>query len=381
MDQRRLSPADITIGEPLPWDVYGEGKQLLLRRGQVVQTIHQMEELVKRGLFVNAAQMAEAARARKEAQEARKETPSALRFVNLGTRRLERLLYNLPNESDAGDKFLEVVKALSYAFDINADIALSCLHLNHAIAGYAIRHCIDTALLALAVARAMNLPPDDIRPMLAAALTMNLGMLRQQDQLQAKSEPLSEKERELIHGHPHESAALLEQAGISDSAWLACVRLHHENADGSGYPLGAQVTGIPQNCRILAMADRYCAAVTPRQYRKALAVSPAIRDVFMPGGRAADPLLAAYFIKVLTPYPPGSHVRLQCGEIGVVTRRGTLPNEPVVHALLGPRGAPLSFPIQRDTSKDLYKVREAVPAELAPLRFSMQQLWGEEAAL
>jgi hypothetical protein len=72
---------------------------------------------------------------------------------------------------------------------------------------------------------------------------------------------------------------------------------------------------------------------------------------------------------------------LQNGEIGVVTRRGAAPATPVVHAFIGPRGAPLSFPIQRDTSKELYAVREVLASDQAMLPFSMQQLWGEEAAL
>ena len=80
-------------------------------------------------------------------------------------------------------------------------------------------------------------------------------------------------------------------------------------------------------------------------------------------------------------YPPGSYVRLQNGEIGVVTHKGKQPSAPVVHALLGPRGAPLSFPIQRDTSKTLFAIREALYPEQADVRFSMQQLWGKEARL
>ncbi len=380
IDQRRLSVSDIVIGEALPWDVYGEGNRLLLRRGQVVQNLRQVEELVQRGLFINADVAQNVGRARSEPPEKKLEIPSALHLITLATRRLERLLYNLGNEEGAQTKIMEVVKALTYAHQINSDIVLASIFLKPSGVNYAVRHCVDTAALCLPIARALNKPAEDTQAIMAAALTMNLGLLRQQDQLQDRQEPLGERERQLIAEHPLLSATLLEQAGIDDPAWLSYVRLHHENPDGSGYPSGAIADAVPQSARIVAMADRFCAAVSDRKYRKSLLTGPALRDVLMAGGKASDPLLAAYFIKELGPYPPGTFVRLQSGEICVVTQRTKTPGEPVVHALIGPRGAPLSFPIRRDTAKDLYKVREAVAPDQAPLRFSMQQLWGDEAA-
>ncbi|HYD63112.1 MAG TPA: HD domain-containing phosphohydrolase [Noviherbaspirillum sp.] len=382
IDQRRLSLADIVIGEPLPWDVYAAGNKLLLRRGQVVATTKQAEELVQRGLFIDAGQEERAAQAKKEAQQtAKRETPSALRFINLANKRLERLLYNLNNEADAEAKILEVAKALSYAMDINADVALASIFLNHAAGNYTVRHCIDTALIALMISRAMGKAPEETQIIMAAALTMNVAMLRHQDQLMLKQEPLTERETETIRAHPTQGVELLKQSGITRSDWLSYVLMHHENEDGSGYPLGKEVKEIPQNAKILAYSDRYCASVSVRKYRKTLLPSAALRDVLVAGGKPSDPMLAAYFIKALGPTPPGSFVRLQNGEIGVVTRRGTNASTPVVHAFIGPRGAPLSFPIQRDTGKELYAIRDVLLSEQAVLRFSMQQLWGEEAAL
>ncbi|HYD96225.1 MAG TPA: HD domain-containing phosphohydrolase [Noviherbaspirillum sp.] len=382
VDQRRLSIADIVIGEPLPWDVYGAGNKLLLRRGQVVANARQAEELVARGLFIDAGQAERAAQARKEAQQAAtRERPSALRFINLANKRLERLLYNLANEADAQAKILEVVKALGFAADINADVAVASVFLNQAAGKYAIRHCIDTALVTLLISRAMNKPPEEAQWIVAAALTMNIAMLRQQDVLLIKQEPLNERETELIRSHPVQAVELLRQCGIVQPDWLAYVLLHHEKEDGSGYPMGPEAKDIPQNARILAYSDRYCASVSMRKYRKSLLPSAALRDVLIAGGKPADPLLAAYFIKELGTTPPGSFVRLQNGEIGVVTRRGKTAATPVVHAFIGPRGAPLTFPIQRDTGKELYTVREALSSDQAMLPFSMQQLWGDEAAL
>lgn len=383
MDQKHLTVGDFLIGSPLPWDVYGEGDQLLLRRGQIVQSAQQLEALMERGLYIDASEAERVAQTKHinvRPAPRKSETPSALHFLNLVNKRLERLLYNLANEPDAQAKILEVVKALTHAVDINSDVALASVLLNQAAANYAVRHCVDTAVVSLLVARAMKKTPEEIEAVMAAALTMNIGMLRQQDHLENKQEPLTEKENEIIRNHPRESVNLLQEAGITHQAWLSYVLLHHENEDGSGYPEGSGVKEIPQNARILAMADRYCAAVSHRKYRKTLIPNASMRDVLVAGGKASDPMLAAYFIKELGPYPPGTFVRLQSEEIAVVTRRATAETAPIAHAFIGPRNAALSIPIQRETAKKAFAIREAVSNEQITLRFSMQQLWGEQAA-
>ncbi|TFW00768.1 metal-dependent phosphohydrolase [Oxalobacteraceae bacterium OM1] len=368
--------SDIVIGEPLAWDIFTEGNKLLLRRGQVVQTAAQVQALVQRGLYIDEELSdAAAARARQEAMARQVERPSALRFINLAARRLEKLLYNLSNEPEIEPKVREVAKALVFASDVSSDVAIGSILLNQRAANYAVRHSIDTALLVLDIARAMNKTSEDIDHLMTAALTMNVSILRQQDQWQARQEPLPPKDQELIQCHATESARMLREAGVGDVEWLRYVELHHVECDPA--------TGgdVPQNVKILRFADAYCASIADRKYRKPLLPATALRDVLIADGKPRDPLVAAYFIKELGQYPPGTWVRLQSGEVGVVTRRGKTPTTPVVHALIGPRGAPLSFPIQRDTSKDLYALREALPAESNALRFSLQQLWGDDAAL
>lgn len=382
MDQKNLTVADFLIGHPLPWDVYTEGDKLLLRRGQIVQSEEQLKKLMERGLYINrsAEENAAAAKAHERPVHKKAETPSALHFINLANKRLERLLYNLVNEDGAQEKILEVVKALTHAVDINSDVALASVLLNQDAANYAVRHCVDTAIVALHVARAMKKTPTEIQAIMAAALTMNIGMLRQQDHLESKAEPLTEKENEVIRNHPQESLNLLRQAGIVNPEWLSYVLLHHENEDGTGYPLGTEIRDIPQNARIVAMADRYCAAVSHRKYRKTLMPNASLRDVLMAGGKASDPMLAAYFIKELGMYPPGAFVRLQSEEIAVVTQRATADTAAVVHAFIGPRNTALSIPLQRETAKKAFAIREAVSSDQITLRFSMHQLWGDVAA-
>lgn len=379
MEKRRISLADIVLGTPLLWDVSDSAGHLLLKHGQIIQTARQIEVLVERGLFIDAGHFVAA----KEAIPAAKlaEPPSVLRLINQAEKRLERLLFNLNNETELESKLVELAKILQFALSSNREIALATVLLNQACGPYPVRHGIDTAIVAMAMARSLRKSVEDITAVAVAAMLMNLGMLRQQDHLETKTEPLTETEQQQIHHHPEESVRLLREVGITHPLWLEIVLLHHENLDGTGYPFGKSADAIPENVQITALADRYCARVSNRLCRSPMLPNAALRELLTHDKATVDQRLAATLIHELGIYPIGMFVRLQNGEIAVISGKGESTTAPTAHALIGPRGAPLAFPIKRDTSKALLSVREAVPAEAAFMRFSMQQVWGSEAKL
>jgi len=45
----RIAPGALTIGKPLPWDVFDAEGNILLRQGYVIQTNSQLEQLFERG--------------------------------------------------------------------------------------------------------------------------------------------------------------------------------------------------------------------------------------------------------------------------------------------------------------------------------------------
>ena len=378
MAQRRISIAEITIGAPLPWDVFDEKGQLLLSKGFVVGSAKQVESLVERGLF---AETASAGNARTSDSPAAKQTepPSVLRLLNAANMRLERLLFGLQNEPDFPAKLLDIAKVVIFATDLNPNIATACVLLNQH-AEYPARHCIDTAMISILIARSLKFSQEETLKLVAGCLTMNIGMIHYYKQLQSR-QALTAEETARIRQHPQEGVKMLEGVGVTDSDWLEYVLSHHENEDGTGYPHGKAGKDIPQPAKIISLADIYCARVSARDYRKSVLPNIALRDIFLERGKGIDAILAATFIKELGIYPPGTFVRLTNGEIGVVSQKGETATTPAVHALIGPRGAPLSFAIKRDTAKELFAIRDALSQEAAAIRFSMQQVWGNQATL
>jgi hypothetical protein len=88
-------------------------------------------------------------------------------------------------------------------------------------------------------------------------------------------------------------------------------------------------------------------------------------------------------IRELGIYPIGTCVRLANGEAGVVARKGLNATTPWVASLLGPTGAPLPQPVQRDTRSEFTAIREVLALddlERVGWRFLMEQVWGRAAA-
>jgi HD-GYP domain-containing protein (c-di-GMP phosphodiesterase class II) len=298
---------------------------------------------------------------------------SVLRSLNLASSQLDGLLAGLSAYSDAERALRQMAHEVAAAATRAPDVAIAAILLNQIAGRYAVRHCVDTAIVACVMARAMDKSQPEVETIAAAALTMNVGMMRQIESFHSKSSALSSDEREMVRRHPAESAVLLRCAGVSDEDWLAGVLQHHESDDGSGYPEGRRKEDIAFDARLIGIADRYCACVSARNYRRSMLPPLALDKLRTDGGY--DAALIDQVCAQLGPYPPGTLVRLANGETGVVASVGALQ----VHALRGADGTPMS--LERRTDEPEHAIVTALHEDDARLRFRMQAVWGELAAL
>ena len=368
MVQRRVTLNDLVLGEPVRWNLFASeaGGQPLLQKGQILSDNNQLNTLLEAGLF-----------AEEDAP------PSVLHQLNQSNKRLERLLQDLRNEHNAEGELRDIARDVIAAVALNPDIALACIFLSQIAGTYAVRHCIEAAVVAVVVARGMGKSAAETLTVTAAALTMNVGMLRHAESFN-KTTPLTSEEMSIVRRHPEESADLLKCAGVDDEEWISCVLLHHENDDGSGYPAGIASPGVTQNAKLISLADRYCAQVSARNYRRSILPDQALRSTFIDADPPVDPELARHFIEQLGKYPPGCLVRLQNGEVGVVTRRVANDDgheELGVHCLRDSTGAPMATPALRRTGERECGIAEVLSEDQANIRFSMKQIWGPQASL
>lgn len=376
MSGTRVATGDIRVGQPLPWDVFDVSGALLLRRGFVIDSQRALDRLLGDGLYLDA----NASRHDASAAPLPEEKPSALQYLVDARRLLGHPTQDRTAIPDFPGRLQHIASLIDLACKAKPEVAIASILLMQDDS-YALRHHINTAILSNLIARAMALPEASIASLTAAALTMNISMYEIQDQLHELKTPLNDRIRALIRAHPAHSEQRLCKLGVTDEYWLACVRHHHECENGSGYPDGLKGPDIHEGAKILGPADRYCARVSIRNYRRTQPPSAVLRDLYVEKAAEIEPAIGTHLLRVLGVHPPGTIVRLRSGEVGVVVRQSDNPNAPIAHALLGPRGAALAVPAVRKTVLEAYKIEEVLTRDKIDFPIQMSRLWGNDAKL
>jgi HD-GYP domain-containing protein (c-di-GMP phosphodiesterase class II) len=355
----------LQLGAPLPFNVRDADRTLLLARGQQVHSAQQMQALCQRGALVDLAEL----------QSARDEVLKAPRaqLPQLWSRCLHRVskaLFGAPDDCfrDALDEATQPVQAL---IERDPDLAIFQVlrqGANDDVA-YGAQRSLQTAITGLLVAQRLGWEPAQCERLFKVALTMNLSMLALQGKLARQAAPPTQAQRQELQTHPMRSVRMLQQAGITDAAWLHAVLRHHEEADGSGYPGGHTDAG--DLATLARRADVYTSKLAGRSTRDAMAADLAGRQMFMqdPG----HPMTAA-LVREFGIYPPGCYVRLASGAVAIVVQRGPTITTPVVACLSNERGVPLPKPERRDTSYKAHAVAGVIGERSVQPRHSLDEL-------
>jgi HD-GYP domain-containing protein (c-di-GMP phosphodiesterase class II) len=146
-----------------------------------------------------------------------------------------------------------------------------------------------------AIAKAMNLPDPDIESIRIGGLLHDIGKIGVPDSILRKPARLTSEEMAMLRQHPTIGRRILE--GVRGfQGYLPIVEQHHENWDGTGYPLQQAGLKVPLCARIVHVADTYDAMTTARPYRPALTHDDAIRELQRYAGVQFDPEVVQVFI-------------------------------------------------------------------------------------
>ncbi len=288
--------------------------------------------------------------------------------------RLASLVFPEPVPDAFEARVVALAQDLQRTCEIDSDAALASVLLSRWLP-YSVRQCCNTAVICEVLWRQLEWPAEKRLCGLAAALTMNLSILRLQDALYHQQQPLSDAQKAAILAHPRAAVALLERLGVGEPVWLNAVAQHHEALDGSGYPARPSGDAIGTEARGLAMADKYCAMIAERGYRQGRPADAALRQMLLSHGKGLDTELAARLVRAVGIYPPGSAVELNNGEIGVVVKCTLDARHPVVRIVISADGRDLrEFP-ERLTSNVPFGVKAAVDRWRLGLDFDPIRLW------
>lgn len=126
----------------------------------------------------------------------------------------------------------------------------------------------------------------------------DVGKIGVPDEVINKAGKLNDEEFAIIKNHPIMGAKILEN--IKEMPSLAIgARWHHERYGGGGYPDGLSGTEIPEEARIIAVADAYDAMSSRRSYRDVLPQEVVRQEIEKGKGTQFDPRFADIMLAMI----------------------------------------------------------------------------------
>lgn len=125
------------------------------------------------------------------------------------------------------------------------------------------------------------------KDILEAAYLHDIGKICVDSTILDKPSTLTPAETEMIKSHSIKGHEILKGFGINQDI-IADVLYHHENFDGTGYPLGLAGEAIPIGARIIRVVDSIDAMGSDRAYRKAMPYDVIISEIKAGIGKQYD---------------------------------------------------------------------------------------------
>lgn len=149
-------------------------------------------------------------------------------------------------------------------------------------------HSDRVAALAKKIGEKMGKEQKDLDRIHLAGLFHDIGKVGVPDEVLLKPGRLTEEELEVIRRHPVQGERILSSLTLfKDIAPIVCC--HHERVDGTGYPNHLKGEEIPQEARIIAVADAFDAMASDRKYRKRMSIDSILEEIGDRRGTQFDP--------------------------------------------------------------------------------------------
>ncbi|MDI3295594.1 HD-GYP domain-containing protein [Janthinobacterium tructae] len=245
--------------------------------------------------------------------------------------------------------------AVGQAYELVDDIASSVLRGGGLLLGlarlktadnYTYMHSVAVCALMTALARELELAPEQVRSAGLAGLLHDIGKMAVPSAILNKPGSLSDAEFSSVRAHPAAGHRMLLEVDEIDPVALDVCLHHHEKLDGSGYPKGLCGEEISLYARMGAICDVYDAITSNRPYKQGWCPAESLRRMAAWRGGHLDATLFAAFVKCLGIYPLGTLVRLQSERLAVVVGQaaGKTLTSPTVRAFFSIRAGTCIVP-------------------------------------
>ncbi len=219
-----------------------------------------------------------------------------------------------------------IKKNVHDSFDV-----LKCIDSIRTVDEYTYAHCVNVSLLAMTLAKWLGLDSTAVEEIAKAGLLHDVGKAKVNTGILNKHSSLTTEEFEEMKSHTTSGYRMLENMPDVSKGVKMGVLMHHERADGSGYPLGAKDDQIHQYAKVLAIADVYDAMTSDKVYSKRRSVFEVLKYMQEEMANLLDRIMLNVFVERIVSHYIGDYVMLNTGEIGELIHVNPMyPLKPIV---------------------------------------------------
>jgi putative nucleotidyltransferase with HDIG domain len=210
---------------------------------------------------------------------------------------------------------------------------------------YTFTHMVNVSILTMGQARGLGIEGPLLREFGLAALMHDIGKVKTPLEVLNKPDKLTDDEFTIMKRHVVDGAEILRKTPDIPALAPVVAFEHHLRMDGSGYPHGVTRASLNVGTMLCSIADVYDAMRSQRNYQRAFPTDRILEVLKRNDGQQFDQHLVRRFVQLIGIYPAGNLVRLNTGEVAVVTKVHALdPYRPQVRVLIDRGGRPLDMP-------------------------------------
>jgi putative nucleotidyltransferase with HDIG domain len=192
------------------------------------------------------------------------------------------------------DLLRQAMEDLEHSYDVTLEALGDALDLKDSETE---GHSKRVTAYTIALARAMGVPPSEIKIIARGAFLHDIGKMAIPDEILRKPGKLTPEEQEVMRDHCTRGYHILRKIPFLSEA-AAIVYTHQEHYDGNGYPSRLRGEEIPLGARIFAVADAMDAITSDRPYRRARSFDAAREEILRCAGTQFDPKVVDVFLRV-----------------------------------------------------------------------------------
>lgn len=148
------------------------------------------------------------------------------------------------------------------------------------------------------LAKKYGLNEEEVRFVQYGAYLHDIGKIEIDIRILNAPSKLTEAEWNILKQHPYWGSEIIRPIKSLEKV-RPYILQHHENYDGTGYPLGLRGTNISLGARIIRIVDSFDAMTTDRPYKKGLLPDAACQELLSLAGSHYDPELCKLFVELV----------------------------------------------------------------------------------